>query len=234
MFNKYFNSLTLYLLAKSRFERVVILLIFFLALYVMCAFLWRQAAFGGEFSAQYKNIDSNVELGKIAAMAKKYDIKSKCLRLFCDDGEIDSKFKGFSTADLKSENTQDSKGENIESSSDFVTKFMHFSCNSLKCFEFVREMESLPLVFITEINGFDVLLLHVRDEESSTDSIESAKVESNEKQNILDFLFNDSESAPKEAHDKELESLDSKALPIQWRQDIKLKLRIEQVHILES
>ncbi|MWV62893.1 hypothetical protein DCO58_01755 [Helicobacter saguini] len=231
MFDKYFNTLTLYILKKSPFERIVIFCVFALTIYVLCAILWSESQRERDISSiHFAGLDSNIELNKIATLAKKYDIKTKCLRLFCDDNEIDSKFKGWAkSADFRTGSIESSDTK-IKS----ITKFMHFSCHSLKCFEFVREMESLPLVFIDEITGFNVLLLHVRDFESGADSIESSPRQlqdsKDEKHEILGFLFDNNEDLHDEkAEEKELEKLDSNALPIKWRQDIKLRFTIESV-----
>lgn len=207
MLNHYFNKASVYILKKSILERIILSVIFVLAMYVLWAFL----RYDREILAESFEASSNSNLqGSIATLAKKYDIKSKCARLFCSGDE--SVLKDF-----------------VSSKADSI--YMYFSCDSLKCFEFVREVESLPLAFIDEIMGANVLLLNVRDFSENAESAKDIKEDSKDsKFESLDFLVNEEEQNDDIADDSAwIQSLDSKDLPLQWRQNIKMKLRLESI-----
>lgn len=184
-----------------------------------------------ESSAVRAHLDSTQMQKDILNLAKKYNIESKCLRIFCAKEEFyafyDSfkgkGFKGFVRESImESGSITESSGVNASSNVPKKLYYMHFSCDSVLCFEFLREIENLALVFIDEAHGFNVEITHIRD---SNEAIESNAMESSmPKDSINEFLHNLS----KDSIESKLpqNTLDTPSLPLEWKQDIRLIINI--------
>ncbi|RDU65699.1 hypothetical protein CQA53_05930 [Helicobacter didelphidarum] len=221
--NRIFNILTQYLLKKSLLERVIFLGIFLCIIYIITDNLKH------EREIIVKQYVGNIgEIHKdIFNLTEKYEIQNRCARLFCayeeffqntnDQGYVRNSYNNIIQTNLHHKNIESKKLDSINK------YYMYVSCIGIACYEFIRELENLPLVFITEIHGFNVEILditHAQQPINKGDDLSNHIQEPNMLQRLQTAL-----------NTIEVDNTKTMSLPIKWRQELKVVFEIERIKI---
>lgn len=208
MLDNFFNKVTCYILKKTYLERVLLLSLFCMCIFVIASYIKYE-----RIEHVNLRLDSNDGLKSVQDLAKKYQIFTKCLRLLCDVEEFGNKVNSVSV--------------NTNEFLDSKIYYLYFSCESLNCYEFIREVENIPLAFIREISGFNVDITHINDNEDMQNLDSSEYVESKDsKKLLLNSMLNMDDEQEIQNSEKYVES---KHLPFEWKQNIKMVLEIKNL-----
>ncbi len=151
--DKVLNKLTLYLLKKSATERLILFILFLVSLIVITSYMDDDSEW---MILQKQNFEPTHTNANIKKLFDFYNIKTKCLKIICTSQEIKQIIKLPKNA-----------VSNVESKSVYT---IYFECDDISCYEFIRELEKQPKVFINKAETFDIAILH--DDSDSTNDIQ--------------------------------------------------------------
>lgn len=137
MLQRLLHTITLYILKKSLFERIVLL-----CLFVACLFALLSSIKSEEWIAKSrKQIDITAIQGDIITLFEEYKIQSKCMKAICTNKELQRR--------------------RIQTTLPYTTKHytLFFTCDSMLCYEFIRSLEELPTLFIHEIASSNATIM---------------------------------------------------------------------------
>lgn len=130
MLQRFLHTITLYLLRKSAFERIVLLCLFV----VSCATLLSYIEYDEWVVTQRRQIDITTMQSDIALLFQDYEITSKCKNAICSNKELKQRRMQTILPYTKNHYT------------------LFFTCKAMLCYEFIRALEALPTLFIHEIS----------------------------------------------------------------------------------
>ncbi|EEO24960.1 MULTISPECIES: hypothetical protein [Helicobacter] len=127
---KILHTITLYLLRKSVFERIILLCLFV----VSCVTLLSYIEYDEWVLTQRKQVDITTMQSNIALLFKDYEITSKCKNAICSNKEL--------------------KQRRMQTTLPYTTNHytLFFTCKAMLCYEFIHALEALPTLFIHEIS----------------------------------------------------------------------------------
>lgn len=136
MLHRILHTLTFYLLRKSLFERIIIFCLFVACLLAILSSI----TYEEWVSTERKQIDITNIQDEISTLFEEYKIQSKCARVICTNKELQKR--------------------RLQTTLPHTTKHytLFFSCNSILCYEFIRSIESIPTLFIHEVDSFNVTI----------------------------------------------------------------------------
>lgn len=195
------NLLTRYLLQKSFFERCVFLMLFVIAIYVFATYFDNKE----QIVAQQYQTNVVAMQKEIQKLMLEYKIESYCAKSLCNAKEMQGIYKHFKDKALF---------QNIgDQNAIQYSHLLYISCQNLACYEFVRELESLASIFITEIYSFNIEFLQT----SSPNPNKSTDLKPLAFERLLS------------SHTDSAVLKSPTTLPLEWKQDMIILFEIQKI-----
>ena len=136
------NRLTNYLLKSGSTIRMTYFTLFFISIYFIIANIETAQHQTNDIDKEHYKINTGNVVREIANLFEKYNITNKCKKIICQNKEL---------KDKTIYHKLDSKNNKIH--------FLNIKCNGLSCYDFLRELENINLVFILQAKSFNIELL---------------------------------------------------------------------------
>lgn len=192
MFQHFLHTLTLYFVGKSMLLRALYLMLFLTFYFFALSYFDFEEWIG----AQYKQVDAATTQSEILRLFETYNMKSKCAKVFCTHNELQE--RGLLQHAAQQEMQNVAKQPIAQHTRHTYT--LLFTCEGMACYEFLRALEVLPLVFVEKAASSNVTFL----QEKATQE-HASMLDSNTKE-------------------RELEAQKS----LEWRQDMYIVLLLEE------
>lgn len=136
MLQKILHTITLYLLQKSVFERIIILCLFIISSIILLNYI----EYDEWVVTKRKQVDITNIQSDILILFQDYEIKSKCRNAICTNKELKQRKIQTTLPYTKTNYT------------------LFFTCNAIMCYEFINALEKLPTLFIHKISSSNITI----------------------------------------------------------------------------
>lgn len=213
--DKLLNTITQYLLQKSFFERCIFFCLFCVCLYSSVNYFKNEEQI---ITQKYQTDFSSIQQS-ILALFQAHTIQSKCSKPICTSQEI------IFVNRKNYENQSIAYRPHTFPATMSTTKYyMSLTCNSMACYEFIRDFENLPPIFITEIQSFNTEILAIHNSDTTNSHFNMMQ------QNNNATPFWNQHTHANKANQVRQES-SQQDMPMSWKQNIKIIFEIQRIGI---
>ncbi|TLE01324.1 hypothetical protein LS73_001160 [Helicobacter muridarum] len=166
-----------YLLQKGENVAYLIIFLFFCCVITYISLIEYQE----QESPQYYHTNIENTRKEILELFRKYELKSKCKKELCLRPEIQELTKLNRHIEISQKLIQ-----KIQAKPSNAIYAMHFICKNINCYNFIRDIEIIPNIFILKAQSFDTEIIkqsdanHTDSRTMLSDKINSSKLQWNQ------------------------------------------------------